>query len=182
MAEFLALNDVRTSFMKTYAQIFIIIGLVLLVTGCKPSTRINFKPSNVSVDPGVGWKRLDLPVEPPVCSPSLVCKLGMINALALDDFTDLKEAADFLQTRFSKTSNVVADSFKQEDFTTDSGSRGIHLSYSAGSENSTTPDRRSHSFITRNMRGKCVSVSYITSPSAESAAVLEAIRKTLRVE
>jgi hypothetical protein len=168
--------------MKTTTHILVILGLLLLVAGCKPSHRINFKPANVSVDPGEGWKRLDVPAEPPVCSPRLICKAGMINALVLDDFTDIKRAADFMQSRFATTSKVVADSFKQEDFTTDSGLNGIHLSYTAGSANSTTPDRRSHSFITHNMVGKCVSVSYITSPSDESVVVLEAICKSLRVE
>ena len=157
-------------------------GLLLLVAGCKPSHRITFKPGNVSVDPGEGWKRLDIPAEPPVCSPCLICKAGMINALFLDDFTDIKKAADFLQSRFATTGKVVADSFKQEEFTTDSGLSGIHLSYTAVSKNSTTPDTRSHSFITQNMMGKCMSVSYITSPGAESAAVIKAICKTLRVE
>jgi len=168
--------------MKTTAHILIITGLLLLATGCKPSHRITFKPANVSVDPGEGWKRLDLPAEPPVCSPRLICKAGMINALYLDEFTDVKKAADFLQSRFASTSKVVADSFKQEDFTTDSGLSGVHLSYTAVSKNSSTPDERSHSFITQNMMGKCISVSYITSPSDESAAVIKAICKTLRVE
>ena len=106
----------------------------------------------------------------------------MINALLLEDSTDIKKAADQLQTSFSSTGKAVPDSFKQEDFTTDSGLPGIHLSYTGKSGKSTIPDLRSHSFISHNRRGQCVSISYITSPADESAAVLDAIRKSLRVE
>jgi hypothetical protein len=168
--------------MKTTTQTLLIMGLLLFGAGCKPSHRINFKPANVSVDPGEGWKRLDVAAEAPVCSPRLICNAGMINALYLDDFTDVKKAADFLQSRFATTGNAAADSFKQEDFTTDSGLRGIHLSYTAVSKDGGTPGERSHSFITQNMMGKCISVSYITSPGDESAAVIQAICKSLRVE
>ena len=164
-------------FMKTTIRYtLVIMGLLLLVTGCKPSNRITFKPINVSVDPGEGWKRLDLSPAPPVCSPTLIGKAGMINALALDEFTDDQKAADFLRGRFASNADAVADSFKQEEFSSDSGLHGIHLSYTD------KKDTRSHSFVTHNMVGKCVSISYITSTTVESPAVLEAIRKTLRVE
>jgi hypothetical protein len=155
---------------------------MLLLAGCKPSHRVNFKPPNVSIDLGDGWKQINIPVDLPACSPCLISKAGMINAVFLEQFTDVNQAADFLQARFSTGHFAVPDSFKRENFTTDSGLNGVHLSYSATSAKGTAPDERSHSFITQNMVGKCVSVSYITSPSAESAAVIEAIRKTLRVE
>jgi hypothetical protein len=102
--------------------------------------------------------------------------------LTLDGFTDIKTATDMLQERFTTTTRAMPDSFQREDFTSDSGSRGIRLSYTTWSLNSQTPDARSHSFITQNKLGQSVSISYITSPDHESAAVLEAIRKTLRVE
>ena len=168
--------------LKTATHILVVLGLFLLVTGCKPSHRINFKPASVSIDPREGWKRLNIPAMPPVCSPRLISKAGVINVLLLDDFTDIKKATDMLQERFTTTTKAMPDSFKREDFLTDSGVKGIHLSYTTWSAHSTTPDARSHSFITQNRLGKCVSISYITSPDRESAAVLEAIRKTLRVE
>jgi hypothetical protein len=168
--------------MKTNMRVVTVIGLLLLVAGCKPSHRVDFKPALVSIDPGDGWKRLDIPAALPACSPRLVGKAGMINALLLEDFTEIKKAADFMQARFASNSKVVADSFKQEDFTSESGLIGIHLSYTAASKNSATPNDRSHRFITHNRKGQCVSVSYITSPAAEATEVLQAISKTLRVE
>jgi hypothetical protein len=168
--------------MKATIPIVALIALLGIATGCKPASRVTFKPALVSIDPGGGWMCMNVSAKPPVCSPRLVSKAGMINALLLEDFTDTKKAADFLQSRFATGSKVVAESFKQEDFTTDGGLSGIHLSYTAASKDSTTPDERSHSFITRNRRGQCVSISFITSPTAESATVLQAISKSIRVE
>src|SRR2546425_457128 len=112
--------------MKTAIALITILGLLLLIAGCKPSNRVDFKPALVSVDPGGGWKRLDIPAAPPACSPRLMSKLGMINALMLDhEITDIKKAADKLQASFASTGRAVPDSFKQGDFTTDSGLNGI---------------------------------------------------------
>jgi hypothetical protein len=169
-------------FMKTTILLVALAGLLGLSAGCKPSNRVMFNPARMSVDPGVGWVRMDIPAALPACTPRLMSKVGMINAVFLEDITDIKQAANQMQTSFSHTSGAVPESFKQEDFTTDSGLTGVHLSYTAKSVNSNTPEMRSHSFITHNLTGKCVSISYITSPDVESAAVLEAIRKTLRVE
>lgn len=168
--------------MKTTIRVVTIIGLLLLIAGCKPSHRVDFKPALISIDPGEGWKRLDLYNEPPACTPSLMGKAGMINALLLEDFTDNKKAADHLQSSYASNGKALPDTFKQEDFTTDGKESGVHLSYTGKTAKSATPDLRSHNFITRNRRGQCVSVSYITSPELESAAVIEAICKSLRVE
>ena len=169
--------------MKTTVLIVAAVGLFTIGTGCKPSNRVTFKPALVSIDPGAGWRSFDVPAQPPVCSPRLMSSMGMINAVVLDsEESDLKKAADRFQTSFASTGKAIPDSFKQEDFTTDSGLRGIHLSYTGQSAKSATPDMRSHSFITQARPGRYVSISYITSPDVESPAVLEAIRKTLRVE
>ena len=169
--------------MKTIAHVVTLIGLIVLAAGCKPSHRVDFKPALVSIDPGEGWKRLDIPASPPVCTPSLISRYGMINALVLDEsVTDLQKAADKLQSSFATTSKAVQDTFKQEEFTTNDGHKGIHLSYSAKSGKNDSVDLHSHSFIFQNRRGRFVSISYITSPDVESAAVIAAVCKTLRVE
>jgi hypothetical protein len=107
----------------------------------------------------------------------------MIGALLLDeDLTEVKAAAEKLQANLVAAGKVPADGFKQEDFTTASGLAGVHFSYTGKSSNSDTPDVRGHHFITHNMRGRCVSISYITSPEQESSEVIAAITRTLRVE
>ena len=160
------------------------IGLViyLIVRSLHP-TRVNFSPANLSIDPGKGWKVVQVPAIAPVCSPRLVSNFGMINALVLDeDLNEVKAAAEKLQASLVAAGKAPAEAFKQEGFTTANGLTGVHVSYTGKSSNGETPDVRSHHFITRNMRGRCVSISYITSPEKESSDVIAAITKTLRVE
>jgi hypothetical protein len=167
--------------MKTTLRALTVIGLLLLAAGCKPSHRVDFTPARVSIDPGEGWNVLNIPPDPPSCSPQLISKLGIINAVMVDsDITEVNKAAEKLQAVFSNTGKAQPDSFKQEPFTTDSGLNGIHLSYT-GKSSDGSANMRSHSFITQRA-SQCVSISYITTADVESPAVLEAIRKTLRVE
>jgi hypothetical protein len=146
-------------------------------------TRVTFSPANMSIDPGKGWKEVKVPATSAVCSPRLLSKSGMINALVLnDELTDAKAAAEKLQASLVAAGKAPADGFQQQEFTTESGLPGVHFSYTGKSSNSETPDVRSHHFITRNMHGRCISISYITSPQQESSALIAAIIKTLRVE
>lgn len=169
--------------MNTTIRILALIALLGLVVGCKPSHRVTFKPALISIDPGEGWKLVETPATPPTCTPALVGQAGLINAVMLEgEVADAKQMADKVQAMFVANSKAVPDSFKQENFTTDSGLNGVHLSYSAKGAKGGASDTRSHSFITRNGSRRYISISYITSPDAESAAVLEAIRKTLQVE
>jgi len=162
------------------ACIALVIFLIIRIIN---PTRVTFSPANMSIDPGKGWKSVKVAAPPPVCSPRLVSKFGMINALLLDeDLTEVKAAAEKLQASLVAAGKVPADGFKQEEFTTATGLAGVHLSYTGKASKSDARDVRSHHFITRNMRSRCVSISYITSPDLESASVLESIRKTLRVE
>jgi len=162
------------------AGIALVIFLIIRIIN---PTRVAFSPANMSIDPGKGWKAVQIPVTLAVCSPRLVSKAGMINAVLLDeDLTEVKAAAAKLQANLVAAGKAPAEAFKQEEFTTATGLAGVHVSYTGKSSKSDSPDVRSHHFITRNMLGRCVSISYITSSDVESAAVLESIGKTLRVE
>ncbi len=169
---------------QKFMRLLTLAVLLLLAAGCgKPSHRVEFKPALVSVDLGEGWQVLDNPTKPPTCAPRLVSEVGMMSTLLLERQTDVQKAADFLQEAIVAASRVEPNSLKQEPFTTDSGLTGIHISYLARTEKTATaPDTRSHDFVFRNRQGQCVSVNYTTSPRVESPAILEAIRKTLRVE
>lgn len=156
--------------------------VIFLIVRMINPTRVTFSPANMSIDPGKGWKEVKVLATPPVCSPRLVCKSGMINALLLDEeLTDAKTAAEKMQTSLVAAGKAPADGFKQEEFTTGTGLPGIYFSYT-GKSSKNDADVRSHHFITRNMRGRCVSISYITSPEQESSILIAAIIKTLRVE
>ena len=104
-----------------------LIGVLGVLAGCKPSNRVTFKPALISVDPGMDWKRTEIPTAPPVCPPRLTSKVGIINALVLSEEKNIKMAADLLQGSLYNSGKAKPDSFKQEDFTTDSGLSGIHL-------------------------------------------------------
>jgi hypothetical protein len=157
--------------------------VVVLIVSLIHPTRVTFSPANLSIDPGKGWKTIKAPAAAPVCSPRLVSKSGMINAVLLDeDLPDAKAAAEKMQGRLAAAGRAAADGFKQEDFTTATGLAGVHFSYTAKSAKSDAPEVTSHHFIARNMRGRCVSISLITSPDVDSSATVAAITRTLRVE
>jgi hypothetical protein len=160
------------------------IGLIIyLIIGMINPSRVTFSPANMSIDPGKGWKVVKIRAMPPVCTPRLLSKFGMINAMVLDeDFTEAKAAAEKLQANLVASGAAPANEFNQQEFTTATGLAGVHFSYTSKSTKSDTAGVVSHHFITRNMLGRCVSISFITSTDVESAAVLESIRKTLRVE
>jgi hypothetical protein len=173
--------------MSTRLQVRLVIacvalGIFVIVKMINP-TRVTFSPANMSINPGKGCKEVKIPATAAVCSPRLICKSGMINALVLnEDLTDAKAAAEKLQASLVSAGKASADAFQQQDFTTESGLPGVHFSYTGKSANSDKPDVRSHRFITRNMHGRCISISYITSPEQESSALIAAIIMTLRVE
>jgi len=159
------------------------IGLVVfLIIRVIHPTRVTFSPANMSIDPGKGWTEVKIPATLPVCSPRLVNKSGMINALLLEeDITEVRAAAQKLQASLVTAGKAPAEGINQEDFTTASGLAGVHFSYTGKSAKSDA-DVRSHHFISRNMHSRCVDVSYITSPEMESSELIGAITKTLRVE
>ncbi len=162
------------------ACIALVIFLIIRIIN---PTRITFSPANMSIDPGKGWQEVKVPATLAVCCHRLISKSGMINALLLDEeLAEFKPAAEKLKANLVAAGNAPADGFKQEEFTTASGLAGVHFSYTGKSSISDTPDVRSHHFITHNMRGRCISISYITSPELESSEIIAAITKTLRVE
>ena len=173
--------------MSTRLRVRLAIGgialVIFLIVRLIHPTRVTFSPANMSIDPGKGWKEVQVPAALPVCSPSLISKSGMINALLLDeDITDIKAASAKLQANLVAAGKAPADGFKQEEFTTASGLAGVYFSYTGKSSKSSTTEVRSHHFVTHNMHSRCVSISYITSPELESADLIAAIAKTLRVE
>lgn len=173
--------------MSTRLKVRLVIACIALVIFALVKminpTRVTFSPANMSIDPGKGWKEVKIQATSAVCSPRLVNKSGMINALVLnEELTDAKAAAEKLQASLVAAGKASADGFQQQEFTTESGLPGVHFSYTGKSSTSETPAVRSHHFITRNMRGRCISISYITSPEQESSTLISAIIRTLRVE
>src|SRR5882724_11366787 len=103
--------------------------VIFLIIRIIHPTRVTFSPANMSIDPGKGWNEVKAPATLAVCSPRLVSKSAMINALLLDeDLTEVKAAVEKLQANLVAAGRAPAGGFKQEEFTTASGLAGLHFS------------------------------------------------------
>lgn len=176
--------------MKQLIARFAIIGLFAVMVGCgrksrhiieQPAGVVGFPRAGISLTIGEGWQRVDLDPGIPVCPPTLIGTNGMVQAMIFDaNRPDPKAASSKLRASFESNSDSVKDSFLEEDFVTESGLKGVHLSYKSRSEKDGA-EMRSHNYIVQNREGRCVAISYITSKRVESDAVHEMIRKTLKV-
>jgi len=79
--------------------------------------------------------------------------------------------------------DVINGSFKQEEFTTDSGLKGMHVSYDlklkAGGR---SIPARNHIYIVNNRKGACVGIGYTTLVEKDTEGVHQMIRQTLRLQ
>src|SRR5262249_13805766 len=95
---------------------------------------------------------------------------------------DPQTAAIKLRASFEASPDADKASFRLEDFTTESGLTGVHLSYTARHQkNGVVTEMRSHNYIVKNKEGRCVAISYTAPASAEADSVNQMIRKTLKL-
>src|SRR5882724_7736127 len=171
----------------------IAVGLLAVMAGCgrkskqiitQPAGVVPFPRAGISLTVSEGWQRIDLDPGIPVCPPTLIGTNGMLQAMIFDaNRPDPKTASSKLRASFEANSDSAKDSFREEDFVTESGLKGVHLSYTSRPEkNGAVTEIRSHNYIVQNYEGRCVAISYLTSMRAESDAVLQMIRKTLKVQ
>jgi hypothetical protein len=179
--------------MKRFIALFAAIGLIAVMAGCgrkskeivtQPAGVVSFPRAGISLTLSEGWQRIDLDPGIPVCPPTLIGTNGMLQAMIFDaNRPDPKTASSKLRASFEANSDSVKDSFSEEDFVTESGLKGVHLSYTAVSEkNGAVTKMRSHNYIVHNREGRCVAISYLTTVRTESDAVHQMIRKTLKVQ
>jgi len=177
-----------------YAMLAIAFGAVAVLAvacGRRPSGgipqqpgEVTFARAGISLVVGEGWKRIDLDPGVPVCPPTLVGPDGMIRAMIFDaNRPDPQTAATRLRASFESNSGADKTSFKMEDFTTETGLAGVHLSYTARSQkDGTVTEMRSHNYIVKNKEGRCVSISYIVPSPDEADSVHHMVRKTLKLQ
>ena len=96
--------------------------------------------------------------------------------------TNLQAATNALRSMFDGNKDAVKDSYQQEDFTTDTGLKGHHVSYSERSEKAGVTEARSHSYVVQRQDGRCVTISYLTVAGADSDSVRQMIRKSLKLQ
>jgi len=145
---------------------------------------VAFAGAGVSLKVGEGWTRIDMSPGLPICPPTLISKHGIVRAMLFaSDRSDVPKAATSLRGAFDSNTEAVKDSFRQEEFTTESGLHGIHLSYAQRSPKSgDVIETRSHNYIITNRENRCVSISYIATATSDSDAVHQMVRKSLRLE
>ena len=169
----------------------VVIVLFAVACGRRPSRGVAQKPGQVmfpragiSLVVGDGWQRIDVDPGVPVCPPTLVGSAGMIRAMIFDaNRPDPQTAATRLRAAFESNSDADKTSFHQEDFTTETGLAGVHLSYTARSQkDGAVTEMRSHNYIVKNKEGRCVAISYTVPAHAEADSVHQMVRKTLALQ
>lgn len=108
----------------------------------------------------------------------------MIQVLVLPaQRSDPQVAVAGLRAAFDANQKAVKDSFKEEQFVTESGLQGIRVSYSQTSEKDDQPiESRSYNYILRNREGHGVGVNYIATSKSDSDEVHQMIRQTLKLQ
>jgi len=153
-----------------------------------PPGAVSFDGSGILLVPGAGWQPTDARSSlQMICPPVLEGQDGgMIKVYAPRDRTDVQSGVALLRSEGAAMPGVWQDSFKQEDFTSDSGIRGIHLSYECSDpkhpEHKEASKLRTHHYVFTNRVGRCVVIFYLNFADRDSDTVHQMIRKTLILE
>ena len=170
-----------------------IVAILVFVVACgrksagsvtQPSGEVVFPRAGIALVVGDGWQRIDLDAGEPVCPPTLVSSAGMLRGMIFDaNRPDPQTAATKLRASFEANPDADKDSFRQEDFSTQSGLAGVHLSYSSRSQkDGKVTEMHSHNYIVKNKEGRCVAISYLAPARADADAVHQMIRGTLKLQ
>jgi hypothetical protein len=179
--------------MKYPILVIVIVGILILATACGRKSaptvvqqpgEVVFARAGISLLVGEGWRRIDLDPGVPVCPPTLVSGAGMVRAMIFDaNRPDPQTAAARLQASFEENADADKTSFRQEDFKTESGLAGVHLSHTARQQKGgTVTEIRSHNYIVKNQEGRCVAISYTASAQGETDSVCQMVCKTLKLQ
>jgi hypothetical protein len=153
-----------------------------------PQGAVSFDGSGALLAPGADWQPTDARSSlQMVCRPVLKGPDGSIlKVYAPRDDVDVQSGVAILRSQAAAMPGVWQDSFKQEDFTSDSGVRGIHLSYECSDprhpERKMESKLRTHNYVFPNRVGRCVSILYLTPADRDSDTVHQMILKTLILE
>jgi hypothetical protein len=104
---------------------------------------------------------------------------GTIQGLLLPpDVTLPQRAAAGLQASFASRPEAIRKSTCREEFVTESGLTGVHISFSRVAD--TQQETTSHHYLVKNRLGRCVAIDYEPTTQANAGEVDESIRKSLR--
>jgi len=145
---------------------------------------VSFPDTGVALVPGADWQ----PTEAPTVRRVMLKGQGpfagcIIKVYKPTDGADVQSGVALLRSNAVARPEVSPDSFKQEDFVSDSGVRGIHFSYeSSDPEHRVARKVRAHNYLFPNKDGRCVVIFYATFADKDSATVHQMILKTLTLE
>jgi len=156
-----------------------------------PPGAVVFENAGVALVPGDDWQQLKtgpLTEHHDICLPVLEGQ-GKLRGTVIQVYTspggrtDPEQRAASVHHGVERLTQYVADSFQQEDFTTESGLRGIHLSYELKIEVQETRKKlRNHLYLIQNAQARTIGISFTALPSRDFEPIHQMIRKTLRLE
>jgi hypothetical protein len=142
-----------------------------------------FQEAGISIETEESWQRIELSPGLPVCPPTLIGPSGMVRGMLFrPEFTEPAGAAEQLRNAHAANSPQLAVTFRQEEFSTEAGLKGIHTSHSQPSESEASPGEvRSHNYIVKNHAGRCAAINYITTSQRDIDSVHQMVRRSLRL-
>jgi hypothetical protein len=182
-------SDGKPSFRRIcmLAGISAIATVVIVYYGGKQAASsgvVSFPDTGVALAPGADWE----PTEAPSVRRVALKGQGpfdgsVIKVYVPTDGTDVQSGVALLRSNAEGRPEVSQDSFKQEDFVSESGVRGIHFSYeSSDPEHRVARKVRAHDYLFQNKNGRCVVIFYVTYADRDPDTVHQMILKTLTLE
>jgi hypothetical protein len=181
----------------SFRRICVLVGISAIATAAmiyyggeraSSSGVVSFTDSGIALVPGADWQQTEPPIDRQVVCPPVLKGQGPFDSAVIRvyvpaDGTDVQSGVALLRSKAESRPEVSQDSLKQEDFTSDSGVRGIHFSYeSSDPKHRVARKVRSHSYLFQNKQGLCVVIFYITFADKDSDSVHHMILKTLTLE
>jgi len=149
---------------------------------------VTFDGSGASLSPGEGWYRYEPPTGAGVflrdgtaCGPIIASESGMLSVSLRDkQHSSLESMAARVRAECDSLASADRRSFRREVFVSESGRRGLHVSYVQRSvRDGRTSATRCHHYLVINREGRGVDVAYLTDSVRDSKAAHQMIRKSL---
>jgi len=152
---------------------------------------ISFIGSGVSITPGSGWYRYDLPAgagvfvpDGTLCGPIIVSDSGMLSVSVRDKLhSTLDLMAATLRAECQRLASADKQSFRREPFVTESGLRGFHVSYvQRNLRDGRATATRCHHYLVTNRDGQGVDIAYLADAERDSNVAHQMVRQSLTLQ
>ena len=167
--------------------------LVVLLLGCRPE-RLQTKVANprtmafaqagVSLVIGEEWECRNAGAERSPFPPTLASQAGVIRVLLLPpDRSEPEIIANGLRADFDANPRVAKHSFRKQQFVSDSGARGLCVSYLQQDQKDPGAMIETQHYLVKNRAGRCVAINFLASAkAADTDAVQRMLRTSLTLQ